>query len=106
MNVQFTYLYRDAGNYKLWGAAVFSNKDDVDLENLEQDFRKMLIDSEFFYAERSTLPELSFDSYDRMLDHEWYEYHSMEDTAEVVNEKLKRDFEELNAQLKIASPLS
>jgi hypothetical protein len=43
---------------------------------------KVLIDGEFFIAEKSELPKLSFSNRNSELDHDWHEFHSLTPTIE------------------------
>jgi len=74
MNIQFDYLYRDAGNNKQTGAIIFSGKKVENIDEVDQEIQKHLIDDMFFLASEIGVPSLSFDSYDVNLDHEWHEY--------------------------------
>lgn len=79
MNVCFNYLYRDAGNFKNWGEIVFTNKTDIELNLLELQIRNILIDGEFFIAERVDLNKLKFPKYIEELDHD------LEDIISVID---------------------
>ena len=73
MNVILEYLYRDAGNNKIWGEVLFSNKSNLSRHDLLKMIREKLIDSEFFIAEKAGLTPLYFEKYDAELDHGWHE---------------------------------
>ena len=47
MNIIVEYLYRDAGNNKIWGEALFSNKSNLGLHDLLKMIKEKLIDGEF-----------------------------------------------------------
>ena len=91
MNVCFEYLYRDAGNNKLWGFVVFANERDLSVAHLEKALEQHLIDGQFFPATPGLLPALQFANHDESLDHEWLEYSGIEVTKEVVTDSKKRD---------------
>ncbi len=103
MNVKFEYLYRDAGNNKIWGEVVFSNSKNIDFKVLDTHIRKLLIDHEFFIAQKSNLPRLSFQISDQKLDHDWYEYSSIDGTTDHENDIYNRDIKEFIGSLKQAS---
>lgn len=46
-NIRFSYLYRDYGNYKLFGETVFSNPEKLSLTEIEDQIKSKLIDGEF-----------------------------------------------------------
>lgn len=106
MNVKYEYLYRDAGNNKRWGEVVFLNNQNTALDEIDKQIRKILIDGEFFIADRAGLPVLNFRDYDKELDHDWYEYSSLALTNEPENDDLCRSIEEFLVILKHASTAS
>jgi len=78
MNVVVEYLYRDAGNNKIWGEAIFSNNEKIDHGDLLHMIRKRLIDGEFFVAKKAGVASLHFKQHDDdELDHEWHEFHDI-----------------------------
>ncbi len=81
-NIKLNYLYRDGGNYKVWGSEVFSNPDLLPIESIEQKIRESLIDREFFDPEIWRVTRLRFDDLIPELDHAWNEYDSVEVTAD------------------------
>jgi hypothetical protein len=102
MNISFEYLYRDAGNNKIWSNVIFSNKTDIDLGKLDTDIKNALIDGEFFVAKEVAIPVLRFERYDEDLDHGWHEYFSVIKTDEYPNDEMSRDISEFLEMLKIS----
>lgn len=100
MNVSIEYLYRDAGNNKIWGRVVFLNRTDSDVSALRAQIKDGLIEGEFFIAEDVCLPPLHFDRYDEELDHGWHEFFSAEKVAAPSNDCLNRDIGDFIAALK------
>jgi hypothetical protein len=80
-SIQFSYLYRDAGNYKLFGQVVFRNPENLSLEETRGKIRAQLIDGEFFDATIWGLPLLQFEDYLPEVDHSWYEFEDVELTS-------------------------
>ena len=74
MNVVVEYLYRDAGNNKVWGEALFSNKYGLERIHILSKIKNKLIDGEFFVAEKAGIDSLHFERYDQELDHGWHEF--------------------------------
>lgn len=105
MNARFEYLYRDAGNYKLWGEVIFTNQKNINIDSLESQIKEMLIDGEFFIAGKSGLPKLAFQKHDDELDHDWNEFCFLEETAEPANDVLNRDITEFFESFKQAVEL-
>jgi len=91
VNIRFEYLYRDAGNFKNWGEIVFRNNKNLDVESLERRIRSVLIDSEFFVAEKLSVPSLRFEEHIEALDHGWHEYHTFAQTSAESSDCLDRD---------------
>jgi hypothetical protein len=80
-NIRFSYLYRDAGNYKLFGEKVFNNPENLSLEFVKSTIQLALIDGEFFIAEEWNLPKLEFEAFIEKLDHQWHEFKKVETTT-------------------------
>jgi len=81
MSIEFEYLYRDAGNN--------------DLRELRISLKSVLIDQEFFVVSIARVSQLHFDTYDEELDHEWHEYHGLEETSEQITDSMGRDITDL-----------
>ncbi len=90
MNIKFEYLYRDAGNYKNWGSVVFSNPDHCSTRMLHQKVSDLLIDQQYFYADKVRIPDLHFSDNDSDLDHAWHEYDSFSVTDEPLTDSDSR----------------
>lgn len=80
MNIRFSYLYRDAGNFKNFGEAIFSNPNETSLEDLSARVKLALLDEMYFDAYAVGLPELFFEDYDDELDHDWHEFELLGDS--------------------------
>ena len=81
-NIQLNYLYRDAGNFKLHGATVFSNPEDIPVSEIEKQIKSRLIDGEFFEPSKWGVAPLGFETWNDELDHSWNEYESIQITSE------------------------
>jgi hypothetical protein len=79
LNIRFGYLYRDAGNYKQQGEAVFTNETCLPVEQLDKQIRACLRDGEFFIARQVHLEECFFDAL-HDDDHPWHEFKHVETT--------------------------
>jgi hypothetical protein len=84
-NIKFNYLYRDGGNYKVWGSEILSNPDSILLVEVEQRIRKSLIDGEFFDPKYWKVKRLKHSDWVPELDHTWNEFDSIEMTLEEPN---------------------
>ena len=102
MIANFIYLYRDAGNHKLWGEILLTNRKNLDVRCAAQTIRSVLIDGEFFVAEDLGIPVLRFEQRDSDLDHGWHEFHSLE-AAPAHRSSPPRDLADFLRELHVAS---
>jgi hypothetical protein len=77
-NIKFSYTYRDAGNNKIHGFVVFSNPENLSIDEIGKKISENLIDSLYFYPERINIPSLFFEKYSRELDSSWNEFEGVE----------------------------
>ena len=103
MNIRFSYLYRDAGNFKNWGEVVFSNPREVEVASVVLNAKRTLIDQAYFFARTASVPSLYFKEYDDELDHSWHEVHTFQETNDPPTDPLDRDIEEFIYSLRSAS---
>jgi len=94
MNIRFTYLYRDAANYKQWGEVIFLNPKNMEPIELEAKVESVLIDQTWFYASGSRVPDLHFDRFDPENDHDWHEFNSFECTNAKADDAFNRSVDE------------
>jgi hypothetical protein len=85
-NIKFIYLYRDAGNYKLYGEVIFSNHKDSTVSEIESQIRKHLIDGEYFNPTEWGIVQLRFEEHDEELDHDWHEFEGIEVTSDEITD--------------------
>jgi len=55
-NLKFSYLYRDAGNYKKCASVTFSNPDSLAPESIEKTLRRCFLEECLFIAEQVRVP--------------------------------------------------
>lgn len=103
-NVMFSYMYRDAGNFKQYGEVIFANPDQLPLQSAEEAIRRVLIDGQFFVPTNWSIPLISGFAFDPDLDHSWYEYTELSSTkAPPTDERTLQQFlETLRPSLGIA----
>jgi len=85
MNIKFSYLYRDSGNYKNFKELIFANPIGLSILDLEKLIKSKLIDGMWFYAKDWGLPELHFEDWDDDLDHGFHEFESLFYCEELEN---------------------
>jgi hypothetical protein len=101
MNTRFEYLYRNASNYKQWGAVVFAGLAD---EALERRLAATLESFEFFIADQVHLPELFFqDGLAPEEDKCWHEFSGLELTTEEPTDAQQRTIEAFVTECETAS---
>lgn len=86
-NIKLSYLYRDSGNYKNFGAVVFANTSQIELSIVEKRIKNALIDDCWFYAHHWQLPNLRFNNITES-DATWHEFESVDYTDEPANSAL------------------
>ncbi len=77
-NIEINYLYRDAGNFRLYGSKVFSNSANLALEVIRLNIESKLIDGLYFVPEIWGIERLAFDKFDEVEDHSWHEIETIE----------------------------
>ena len=87
MNIKLSYLYRCYGNYKNANEVVFSNPDNLTIEEVATIIQSYLIDGEWFYASKWDVSDMHFERYDDELDHPYHEFGSLEFTEELSNDE-------------------
>ncbi|MFZ1938228.1 MAG: hypothetical protein WBA18_05380 [Terracidiphilus sp.] len=97
MNIEFNYLYRDCGNFKNLGKAIFANQRKLSAKEIHEKLLSAVMPEPFFRASDLGLPDLYFKDfpYDPELDHELHEYRSVSETQEPPNDARNRDITEL-----------
>lgn len=73
------YLYRDAGNYKLFTETEIANPKNLTLDDFERWFKSQLIDDLYFIPHDFELIKPQFPVYDPELDHNWCELISVKE---------------------------
>ena len=74
--IRFNYLHRDSGNWKKFGSKLFSNPEQLTIEEIAQTIRENLIDQEYFYPDQVGIKKFKFHRYSD--DYSWYEFESVE----------------------------
>lgn len=93
MNIRFSYLYRDAGNFKNFGEVIFSNPENVPLNILISKAKLALLDELYFDATSVGVPDLFFDDYDEELDHDWHEFERLDFVDSAPTDRQERSIE-------------
>jgi len=103
-NIRFSYMYRDASNYKQHGEAIFSNEKQLLVDEIEKQVRACLNDEAYFIARQIHIEERFFEAlYDD--DHPWHEFLRVEAASAPAfdpESDHQRDIAELLAELESA----
>lgn len=102
MNVQFEYLYRDAGNFRNRGQVIFSNPNDIATDTVTAMAKKALIDETYFIASKVGVPDLHFAEYIPHLDLDWHEVYAFLPTNNPPTDPHSRNIEEFIVSLQQA----
>ena len=105
MNVKFTYLYCDAGNYKYWGEVVFENPDGLAVVEINERLVAAFEQEIFFIAHQVGIAEM-FPYLDGNIsdeDHCYHEYESVEETDEVATDSKIRSIDKFVVQVENAA---
>ena len=91
-NIRFHYLYRDAGNFKVYHAVTFANPDALQLDEIECRFRNACDSGELFIAHQIHLPELFLEIDGRITanDHCFHQFDYLECTSEEPDDEQER----------------
>jgi hypothetical protein len=91
-NIKFTYLYRDAGNYKKWSEVVFANPEKLALETTAKALRGAFLQDGLFIAHQVRLPEAFFYTEGDATsdDHCFHEFDSVKASLEAPNDLYSR----------------
>lgn len=85
-NIKFNYLYRDGGNFKKFRSVIYKKTSDIDFKDIKSTIISHLIDALFFIPEKWNLPTIASFPFDAEIDHQWYEFISVEPTVEPATE--------------------
>jgi hypothetical protein len=104
-NLKFNYLYRDAGNYKKWGAVIFPNPDNVDFVSVSAALEAALSPETIFVASQVRIPELFLYTAGNANsdDHCFHEFHSVDLTFESQNDVHSRSIRQFIEEFAIQS---
>lgn len=101
-NIQFNYVYRDAGNYKNWAEIVFDNPDELTCQVVMKIFRDAFSPDGLFIANQIRVPDAFL--YTRgdanSDDHCFHEFDSVDSTAKAPTDRLSRSISQFIAEVR------
>lgn len=91
-NIKFSYLYRDGANYKSWGEVVFTNPDQLPMEEIEARLIVAFLPDNLFIASQVSIPEKFLFLYRKFsrCDHCYHEFDGIELCLELPTDVLNR----------------
>jgi hypothetical protein len=91
-NIKFNYLYRDGSNFKSWGEVIFSNPEQLTLNEIETRLVNAFLPDKLFVASQISIPEkfLFADGKFTKHDHCYHEFDCVEVCQENPTDKLER----------------
>jgi hypothetical protein len=106
LNIKFSYLYRDAGNYKKWAEIIFRNPEGLLLELITKTLRDAFLQDGLFVAHQIRVPDAFLYSQENATsdDHCFHEFDAVELTAEspddIYSRSISQFIDEANKQAK------
>lgn len=91
-NIKFVYLYRDGANYKSWDELIFTNPDQLTLDEIEDRLVSAFLVDQLFVANHISVPEkfLFLDGKFTKFDHCYHEFDHVEFCDEYPTDNLNR----------------
>jgi hypothetical protein len=104
-NIKFNYLYRDGSNYKSWGEVIFSNPEQITLDEIETRLIDAYLPDKLFIASQIYIPEkFSFlNGKFTKYDHCYHEFDSVEICQEEPTDASERSITNFLRDVKLAS---
>lgn len=104
-NIKFVYLYRDGANYKSWDDIVFTNPDQLDIEEIDNRLNAAFLVDRLFIACQISIPEkfLFLDGKFTRFDHCYHEFDHVEFCKEKPTDKLNRSISDFLKDVELAA---
>lgn len=104
-NVSFNYLYRDGGNFKAWDRVIFSNPENLALNEIEAKLIEAFMQDKQFIADQIAVPEkfLFVNGKFTKYDHCFHELDCVEVCEENQTDTLDRSIAEFLNDVESAS---
>jgi hypothetical protein len=104
-NIRFNYLYRDGSNYKSWGEVIFSNPENLAINEIETKLLDALLPDKQFIADQVHIPEkfLFVNGKFTEYDHCYHEFDGVEASEEKAADSLERSITDFLQDVEMAS---
>jgi len=104
-NIRFNYLYRDGSNYKSWGEVIFSNSENLALNQITAKLTDAFLPDKQFIADQVSIPEkfLFLNEEFTRDDHCYHEFDCIEICEEHSTDSLGRSIADFLRDIETAS---
>lgn len=104
-NIRFNYLYRDGSNFKSWGGVVFSNPENLNVNQIKAKLLKTFLPDKQFIASQISIPEkfLFTNRNFTKSDHCFHEFDCVEICQENPTDDLQRSITDFLKDVELAS---
>jgi hypothetical protein len=104
-NIKFNYLYRDGANYKSWGEVVFTNPEQLTVNEIELRLIDAFLPDNRFIASQVSIPEKFLFAGGKLTksDHCYHEFDIVEICEEDPTDELNRSITDFLKDVGLAS---
>lgn len=105
INVRFNYLYRDGDNFKSWGEVIFSNLEQLTLDEIDSKLIDTFLPDKQFIASQVSIPEKFLFASGEFTrhDHCVHEFDCVEICQENSTDNLERSIDAFIKEVEAAS---
>ena len=82
-NTEFSFLYRDAANYKTFGSVVYTNSENTPLAHIRKTILASCNPGGNFDPRHWAIPNIRTQPYNPEPVHDWFEFEMVEETEEI-----------------------
>jgi len=104
-NIKFNYLYRDGGNFKSWGKVIFSNPEQLTLDEVATKLIDAFLPDKLFIASQISIPEKFLFANGKFTeyDHCFHEFDYLEICQETPTDDLQRSVTDFLKDVELVS---
>jgi hypothetical protein len=106
-HIKYNYLYRDGSNYKSWGEVVFTNPEQLTVDEIEIRLIDAFLPDNLFIASQVSIPEKFLFASGKFtkFDHCYHEFDTVEICEENPTDNLNRSITDFLKDVELASQL-
>ena len=104
-NIKFNYLYRDGNNFKSWGEVIFSNPENLTINEIKERLLASFLTDKQFIASQILIPEKFLFANGTFVkhDHCYHEFDCVEICQEDTTDDLERSCNEFLRVVELAA---